>query len=88
MLAINDHADGVTEIAQEVPAISDLDRLRNTLTYTVGVSTGPVACDLPADDPLYEALMMISAWRSVCEAAGGGATGGPLRQGPAKSRRR
>ncbi len=45
MMAIDDGADGFAEIAQEMPAVRDLDRVGGALAHAVRVGAGPVACD-------------------------------------------
>jgi hypothetical protein len=45
MVAIDNGADDVTEVAQQMPAICDLDRVWGALAYAIGIRTGPVACD-------------------------------------------
>lgn len=43
MVRANHRAHGVTEIAQEMPAVDDMDRARCTLASAVGIHVGPVA---------------------------------------------
>ena len=45
MVAIDDGADGIAAIAQQVPPVRHLDSLRYTLTNTICVSTGATARD-------------------------------------------
>ena len=45
VVAINDGADSIAEIAQQVPAVRHLDRFRRALADTVGVGTSTVARD-------------------------------------------
>jgi len=45
VLTINHGADGIAEVAQQVPPICNLDRIRRTLPHAVRVGTGPVARD-------------------------------------------
>ena len=45
MLAVNHAADRIAEVAQQVPAIRDLDRLRRALPHAVRIGAGPVARD-------------------------------------------
>ena len=45
MVAIDNATNGVAEIAQQVPAIRNLDRLRRALADAVCIGTGAIACD-------------------------------------------
>jgi hypothetical protein len=45
VLTIDDGSNGITEIAQQVPTVSDLNRVRRPLADTVGVGAGAVARD-------------------------------------------
>ncbi len=45
VLAVNHAADRIAKVAQQVPAIRDLDRVRRTLPHAVRVGAGPVARD-------------------------------------------
>ncbi len=45
MVTIDNGADGVTEVAQQMPAIRDLDRVWGALAHAIGIRTGPVTCD-------------------------------------------
>ncbi len=56
MLAINNGADGIAEVAQQMPAVCHLDRVRRTLAHAVRIGAGPVARDdldpgVPAQPP-------------------------------------
>jgi hypothetical protein len=43
MVAVNDGANGLTQVAQQVPSVSDLNRIRCPLTRAVRVSSGAIA---------------------------------------------
>ena len=45
MLTIDDGLNGVTEVAQQVPTVSNLNRVRRPLADTVGIGAGTVARD-------------------------------------------
>ena len=45
MVTINDGADSIAKISQQVPSVRNLHGLRCTLTNTIGVSTSAIACD-------------------------------------------
>jgi len=45
MVAVDHGADGIAEVAQQVPAVGDLDRIRRTLAHAVRVGAGSVARD-------------------------------------------
>ena len=44
MLAVHKGLNSITEVAQQMPAVRDLNRTRCTLPRTVRVGAGPVAC--------------------------------------------
>jgi len=45
MMAAGHGADGIAEVAQQVPAVRHLDRIRRALAHAVRVGAGPVARD-------------------------------------------
>ena len=45
MLTVDHGADGITEIAQQVPAVGRSDRIRRALAHAIRIGAGPVACD-------------------------------------------
>ncbi len=42
---IGESLDGISEITEQVPAISDLNNARRALTNAVGINTGSITCD-------------------------------------------
>ena len=44
-LTIDDDPNGITEVAQQVPTVSYLNRVWRRLANTVGIGAGAVACD-------------------------------------------
>ena len=42
---IGESLDGISEFAEQVPAISDLNNARRTLTNAVGINAGSIARD-------------------------------------------
>lgn len=45
MVAIDNQANGVAEVAQQVPTVRDLNHVGSALAHTVRVGSRPVACD-------------------------------------------
>ena len=45
MLTINHGADGIAKVAQQVPTICNLDRIRRTLPHAVCICASPVSRD-------------------------------------------
>ena len=45
MLSVNNGTYGVAEVAEQVPAIRNLDRIWRALPRAVGIGACPVACD-------------------------------------------
>ena len=43
MVAVDHSTDGIAEIAQQMPAVRHLDRLRRALANPVGIGTGTVS---------------------------------------------
>lgn len=44
-MPVGQRVDGVAQVAQQMPAIRDLDGIRGALARTVGIGAGPIARD-------------------------------------------
>jgi hypothetical protein len=45
VLTLDSNSNGVTQIAQQMPAVSNLNRIRRSLTYAIGIGPSPIARD-------------------------------------------
>ena len=65
MLTVDDSPNGITEVAQQMPTVSNLNRVRRPLANTVGVGAGTVTCD-----GLNNGVLAKPRGQSVCLSVG------------------